>query len=378
MIVGIVGAGAMGSGIAQVAAMSGCEVRIFDTNTQSISNALVNIGKSIQKFVQKGMFTPDQAVAIHGSILPCEQLKSFSDCDVVIEAIIEDLNIKKSVFAELEGYVSDDCILASNTSSLSITSIASVLAKPRRFLGIHFFNPPVIMKLVEIIPALQTDEEVTQKAFEILSSWGKLSVLAKDTPGFIVNKVARPYYSEAIRMFEEGLASMEDIDKAMLAVGFKMGPFTLMDFIGHDVNYKVTESVWRSFYFDSRYRPSITQCRLLEAGYLGRKSGQGFYKYLDTSTPEFEAKENLYLSNRILAMLVNEAADTVSLGIASPEDIDCAVVNGLNYPRGLFEWINVDGADKFIGILDQLHTHYREERYRISPYLLNMSKKNRT
>lgn len=371
MVVGIIGTGAMGSGIAQVAAMASCEVRIFDTNAESVSTALVNISQSVQKFVQKGKLTVEQGVAIHGAILPCNKLSTFQDCDIIIEAIVEDIDVKKKLFKELESLVNKSCILASNTSSLSITSIASALEFSERCIGIHFFNPPVLMKLVEIIPAIQTSETTLEKTKDIINAWGKTIAIAKDTPGFIVNKVARPYYSEAIRMYEEGIASKEEIDQAMLAVGFKMGPFTLMDFIGHDVNYKVTESVWKAFYYDSRYRPSISQCRLLEAGFYGRKSGRGFYRYDDGKdiVSTFTSVPNTSISNRILAMLINEAADTVAIGIANPDDIDSAVVNGLNYPKGLFTWAHELGVVNVIKDLDALYDHYREERYRTSPYL---------
>jgi 3-hydroxybutyryl-CoA dehydrogenase len=378
MTVGVIGTGAMGSGIAQVAAMAGCEVRIFDSNAESISNALVNISQSVQKFVQKGKLTPELGVAIHGAILPCTKLSSFHDCDIIIEAIVEDIDVKKKLFKELENVASTSCILASNTSSLSITAIASSIEHNDRCIGVHFFNPPVMMKLVEIIPAIQTSSETIEKTKDIINAWGKTIAMAKDTPGFIVNKVARPYYSEAIRIYEEGIASKEEIDQAMLACGFKMGPFTLMDFIGHDVNYKVTESVWKAFYYDSRYRPSVSQCRLLEAGFLGRKSGRGFYRYDDgiDIVQSFTAIANKSISNRILAMLINEGADTVVFGIASPEDIDCAVLNGLNYPKGLFELAKEIGHKKVVKILDSLYDQYREERYKTSPLLRKMVKSN--
>jgi 3-hydroxybutyryl-CoA dehydrogenase len=376
MKLGIIGGGAMGSGIAQVAAMAGWEVRIFDTQETARNKALKSISDSINILVSKDKMSASEGVATLGRIYMSEKLETLSDVDLVIEAIIEDLEIKKSVFKALESIVSDACIIASNTSSLSVTSLASVLEKPERFAGIHFFNPPVLMKLVEVIPAVQTHFEITHQVKNIVESWSKTVVTAKDTPGFIVNKVARPFYSEAIRILEEGIADIATIDHAMTSNGFKMGPFTLMDFIGHDVNYRVTESVWKSFFYDSRYRPSFTQLRLLEAGYLGKKTGKGFYDYQSDSKPT--PLENKVLSDiiflRIISMLINEAADTVYQQICSQEDADLAVKLGVNYPKGLFEWGKEIGYIKIVETLDDLNRVYGEERYRVSRYLRLLAK----
>ena len=376
MIVGIVGAGAMGAGIAQVAAMAGAEVRIFDKSQEAKTKALQNITSSIQKFVEKGKVSTTESIAIVGRIYVCEKLETLSDCNLIIEAIIEDINIKKEIFQALESIISLDCILASNTSSLSITSIASVLKKPERCIGIHFFNPPVLMKLVEVIPAIQTDPTITSQVKDVITLWGKTAVIAKDTPGFIVNKVARPFYSEAIRILEEGIADVVTIDYAMTKNGFKMGPFTLMDFIGHDVNFKVTESVWKSFFYDTKYRPSFTQQRLMEAGYLGRKSGRGFYDYTKDNVLTPNENQDLLDSifTRIISMLINEAADTVYQHICSSEDVELAMTLGVNYPKGLLEWGNDLGYGLIVAQLDMLYGIYHEERYRVSPYLKKLAK----
>ena len=375
MVIGIVGAGAMGAGIAQVAAMAGNEVRLFDTSSEAKNNALLKITESINKFVAKGQVSPEEGVAITGRIYLCEKLETFADCDVVIEAIIEDLGVKKALFINLESVVSTDCILATNTSSLSVTSIASSLNQPERCIGVHFFNPPVLMKLVEVVPAIQTNSDITNQVKKMIESWGKTVVLAKDTPGFIVNKVARPFYSEAIRILEEGIAEVVTIDQAMTENGFKMGPFTLMDFIGHDVNYRVTESVWKSFFYDSRYRPSFTQLRLLEAGYLGKKSGKGFYDYTIENTikqvEDTSLKNSIFL--RIISMLINEAADTVWQQICSKDDVELAMKLGVNYPKGLLEWGSELGYQKIVDHLDDLHQTYGEERYRVCRYLRNLA-----
>lgn len=375
MIIGIVGAGAMGAGIAQVAATAGCEVRLFDTNSDAQNKALKNISDSLNIFVTKGKMLPEEGVAIIGRIYLCEKLETFADCDLVVEAIIEDLTIKKSLFANLENIVSKSCILATNTSSLSVTSIASSLSDPHRCIGIHFFNPPVLMKLVEIVPAVQTHPELTINVKKWIESWGKTVVIAKDTPGFIVNKVARPFYSEAIRILEEGIADVATIDRAMTENGFRMGPFTLMDFIGHDVNYRVTESVWKSFFYDSKYRPSFTQLRLLEAGYFGKKTGKGFYDYHAENTPipsgDEKLKKSVFL--RIISMLINEAADTVWQQICTKDDVELAMKLGVNYPKGLLEWGHELGYQNVVNMLDDLSYQYGEERYRVCRYLRNLA-----
>ena len=246
MKVGIIGSGSMGSGIAQVAATADCTVVVYDSSEEAIEQCKVSLYKILHRLVAKEKITKEKVNSITKNISYDNSLDGFKDCDLIIEAIVENLDIKKKVFSDLESRVSMDCIIASNTSSLSITSLASSLKYPERFIGVHFFNPAPVMKLVEIIPAIQTELKVTTQTEYIINSWGKLTVIAKDTPGFIVNKVARPFYSEAIRILEEGIADIDTIDWAMTSLaGFRMGPFTLMDFIGHDVNYTVTEAVLR-------------------------------------------------------------------------------------------------------------------------------------
>lgn len=372
-VTGVIGSGAMGSGIAQVAATAGHKVLVYDNNSSALQKAETNLKASLQKLVEKQKLTVQQQEAILLNIRFVSELESLSACDLVIEAIVENLDVKKNVFKALEKIVKADCVMASNTSSLSITSIASACEKPERVIGIHFFNPPVLMPLVEIIPGVATATAITPACKTLIDSWGKVSVVVKDTPGFIVNRVARPFYSEALRIYEEGIADIPTIDWAMKEIGgFKMGPFELMDMIGHDVNYVVTETVWTQFYFDPKFKPALSQKRLLEAGFLGRKSGRGFYDYSPgAANPEPLKDQQLgkQIFTRILVMLINEAADTLYLRIASAQDIDLAMTKGVNYPKGLLKWADELGIGNIVTQLDSLRNFYEEDRYRISPLI---------
>ncbi len=377
--VGIIGAGAMGGGIAQVAATAGWEVQLYDINAEQLDKSLDFIKKMLNRSVEKGRIDDVECKAILGRLYVTQNFSAFANCDLVIEAVVEDLQVKKSLFKKVEKEVSSDCILATNTSSLSVASIASACDDPSRVCGIHFFNPPVLMKLVEIIPAVQTNSETLAKADQIISSWGKLTVKAKDTPGFIVNRVARPFYGEGLRIYEEGIAEPSFIDRAMTEIGeFRMGPFTLMDYIGHDVNYKVTCSVFEAFYWDPRYKPSFAQKALVDAGYLGRKTGRGFYNYTQEESPQemdWDASLAQEIVDRIVVMLINEAADAVFWNIATSKDIDLAMTRGVNYPKGLLAWANEIGISRVVSQLDQLYDTYREDRYRCSPLLRTMARK---
>jgi 3-hydroxybutyryl-CoA dehydrogenase len=380
MVVGVLGAGTMGAGIAQVAAQNNCEVVLVDLSQDMLTKAENNLDKVLSRLVEKGNLSENDKINIQGRISYSTDVRDFKSSALIIEAIVENLEVKHKVFADLESIVSNECILASNTSSLSIASIGSVLKNPSRVIGIHFFNPAPLMPLVEIIPAVQTSEETLATTKALISNWKKVGVVCKDTPGFIVNRVARPFYGEALRIYEEGIADFATIDWAMTEIGgFKMGPFTLMDYIGNDVNYAVTESVFASFYFDPRFKPSFTQKRHKEAGFFGKKSGRGYYNYaegveLPKPTEQRELGEKIF--NRILVMLINEAIDAVFLNVASKEDVDLAMTNGVNYPKGLLKWADEIGLKNVLSQLEELFEEYGEDRYRPNPLLRRMVKNN--
>lgn len=281
-IVAVVGTGAMGAGIAQVAAAAGHVVRLLDNRPGAAAKAIDGIRAQFGKMAEKGKLTAEAATAAGQRLQAVENLADLAGCALVVEAIVENLEAKQKLYADLEAIVAADCIFGTNTSSISVTAIGAALKHPERLAGLHFFNPAPLMALVEIVSGLATDRAVADTLFATAAAWGKTPVHAKSTPGFIVNRVARPYYAEALRLAQEGAADYATIDAVMReAGGFRMGPFELMDMIGHDVNFAVTNSVWRAFYNDQRFLPSLLQQELVDAGFYGKKSGRGFYDYRD-------------------------------------------------------------------------------------------------
>ena len=379
-VVGVIGAGTMGIGIAQVVVQNNKQVVVIESNEDVLNKSQLNLFKTFEKLVEKEKLTSEQVVSFKNEMIFTTDYNALKNADLVIEAIVENLEVKHSVFKKIEEIVNDSCILASNTSSLSIASISSVLKNPSRFLGIHFFNPAPLMALVEVIPGVQTNNNITDLVKQEILSWNKKAVLVKDTPGFIVNRVARPYYGEALRIYEEGIADFATIDWAMTQFGgFRMGPFTLMDYIGNDINYTVTETVFESFYYDPRFKPSFTQKRHKEAGLLGRKTGKGYYDYSEGAfqqKPIEDEKLGIYIFNRVLSMLINEAFDALFMKVASREDIDTAMKFGVNYPKGLLEWADEIGLEKVLLQLTDLFEEYGEDRYRPNPLLKRMVYKN--
>ncbi len=386
--IGVIGSGTMGTGIVQVAAMAGHKTIIYDANPEVLKRTASNLRKTFESLVEKGKLSLEDARAATGRIKYSNSLNEFAGCDLVIEAIVEQLDIKQKVFSELENICGETAILASNTSSLSITSIAAACRKPDRVLGVHFFNPAPLMPLVEIVPGLSTGANTLSATTELIRQWKKTVVIARDTPGFIVNRVARPFYGESIRIYEEGCYGLPEgaegfasIDWALKEVlGFKMGPFELMDLIGNDINYKVTETVWNQFYNEPRYRPSLTQKRLVEAGRLGRKSGTGYYDYSPGAKKPEPVKDRIMagkIADRVLAMLINEAVDALYLRIASAQDIDLAMTKGVNYPKGLLQWCDDLGAGRVLETMNSLRFQYEEDRYRPAVLLKQLAAGNK-
>lgn len=387
-IIGVIGAGTMGSGIAQVAASAGHKTILLDANQAALEKAEKGMKATLAKLIEKGKMKEADAESIQSRIQYSTSIKDFKNCGLVIEAIIEKIEVKQQLFSELERIVDEDCILATNTSSLSVTSIAASCAKPKRIIGVHFFNPAPVMPLVEVTPGISSDESLVSPLKKLLTDWGKSVVIAKDTPGFIVNRLARSYYGESIRIYEEswegvpsGVNGFATIDWALKEMGgFKMGPFELMDLIGNDINYTVTETVWTQFFYDPRFKPSLTQKRLFEAKRYGKKSGFGYYDYSENAivpTPEKNSVLGQKIFLRVIAMLINEAIDALYLSIANRDDLDTAMMKGVNYPKGLLKWCDEIGAEKILSTLENLQSEYSEERYRPSVLLKKIVKENK-
>ena len=480
----IVGAGIMGTGIAQVAAQAGHQVMLFDAATDAAATAKGNLVKLFDKLVAKGKFSEHQAAQTLALVYPVESLDVAAGAGLVVEAIVEDIDIKRSLLRQLEGIVSADCVLATNTSSISVTAIARGMQHPERILGMHFFNPVALMKLVEVVSGLQTSAAVAESIFKLAESWDKVAVYARSTPGFIVNRIARPFYAETLALLQERAATPAVLDSCLRAAGFRMGPCELMDLIGLDTNLSVTRSVYEANYHDKRFVPSLLLQEMVDGGLLGRKSGRGFYDYSQpaeadaaelvepASLPattnlslhgsgsiadrfarvlreracQFERIDNsdwcglqvdaaqlrltdgrpasqlgsnvavfdLLLADdsggalawshaggasaqwideaprwlavfgfqpqriadtpglvvaRIIAMLINEAADAVQQGVCTETAADTAMKLGVNYPAGPFEWLTHWDATAVIELLDRLDSWYRGERYRVSSWL---------
>jgi 3-hydroxybutyryl-CoA dehydrogenase len=379
--VGVLGAGAMGSGIAQVAAAAGHSVVLVDSQPAAVDKAQKSVEASLYREIERKRLTADDAKNVSERIRyqtsSGDDGSPFRECGLVIEAIVEDLAVKQRAFAAIDAAVSKECVLATNTSSLSVTAIAAGRSNVGRVIGLHFFNPPTVLPLVEVVAAMTSASHSIASARELVDSWGKVTVLAADTPGFIVNRVARPFYGESLRIMEEGIADAATIDWAMKECGgFRMGPFELMDLIGNDVNYAVTKGVFEALGFDPRYRPSVIQRRMVDAGRLGRKAGVGYYDYSKGARPPeplTDAVAGQRIVDRVLSMLINEAADALQFRIATRDDIDLAMTKGVNYPKGLLRWCDEIGAKVVCERLAALQAEYGEDRYRPSALLKRMA-----
>ncbi|WP_426117197.1 3-hydroxyacyl-CoA dehydrogenase PaaH [Pseudomonas sp. DSP3-2-2] len=310
--IAVIGAGAMGAGIAQVAAQAGHSVMLLDNRPDAAAQAIDGIDRQLGKRVENGKLSAESRSATLARLQAVQDIEALADCALIIEAIVENLEVKRALFRQLEDICGEHCILASNTSSLSITSIAAQLRHPQRLLGLHFFNPAPVMALVEIVSGLASDPALAACLYDTARAWGKKPVHTRSTPGFIVNRVARPFYAESLRLLQEGAADHPTLDALMRdAGGFAMGAFELTDLIGHDVNYAVTCSVFDAYYGDNRFQPSLIQKELVDAGRLGRKSGQGFYSYGEAAERPQPAT---IISKRPVETCVAEG----NLGIAQP------------------------------------------------------------
>ena len=380
--ISVIGAGTMGTGIAQVSAIHGCIVNLIDSSSDALDHSKSNLQSILTRLVEKGKISEMDSENIFSTIKWSIDMEDIADSELVIEAVIENMEVKQKLFAEIELLVSNVSIIATNTSSLSVSGIASVCSNPSRVLGIHFFNPVPLMKLVEVIPTEETGADLIEGVKSTLQYWQKTVVTAKDTPGFIVNRVARPFYGEALRIYDEGLADFVTIDWSMKKFGgFRMGPFELMDYIGNDVNYKATEAIYIGSNNNPRYKPSPTQKRMVDNGLLGRKSGIGYYDYSDAavmSEPHSDEESGKQIFNRILVMLINEAIEAMNLSIASRDDIDTALTTGVNYPKGLLKWSDEVGPDYIYKKLCKLKSDSGDDRYEPSPLLIKMAEEGTT
>ncbi|MFD3522709.1 3-hydroxyacyl-CoA dehydrogenase [Streptomyces sp. NPDC058653] len=342
-VVAVVGTGTMGQGIAQVALVAGHPVRLYDAVPGRAEQAAGAVAARLDRLTEKGRLDPEARDSAKARLLPAADLSELADAALVVEAVLEQLTVKQELFAKLEEIVGDDCLLATNTSSLSVTAVAGALRRPGRFVGLHFFNPAPLLKLVEVVSGHATEETTATRAWETAAAWGKTPVRCADTPGFVVNRLARPYYAEALRLYEERAADPATIDAVLRECGgFRMGPFELTDLIGQDVNEAVTRSVWDSFFQDVRFTPSLAQRRLVESGRLGRKSGRGWFSYEDgapapvpRTEPPAEAPSSVILQGELfVAAALPELIEEAGIEVIVKDDADPEYPGWLELPCG--------------------------------------------
>jgi 3-hydroxybutyryl-CoA dehydrogenase len=371
---GVVGAGTMGAGIAQLGCLGGFAVTLHDADPQALATGADRLQAALAKGAGRGLWSAGDAAAAAGRLDTTLNLDELAGSELVFEAAPEDLDLKRTLFDRLAAVCGTDAILATNTSSLPVSEIAADVESPERVCGMHFFNPPPLMRLVEIVAGERTAEYTLRRATAIARAMDREPVRATDSPGFIVNRCNRPYSLEALRMLGEGFATHPQIDAAMRELGgYRMGPFELIDLIGVDVNLEVARSFYRQR-AEPRWEPHPIQEEMVEAGRLGRKSGAGFYEYRAGRRvepgPERVEADSEAIFERIVAQLVNEASFAADEDVAKPDDIDTAMRLGLNHPRGPFEWQRELGADRLVAVLEELSESLGEpERYRVAPPL---------
>ena len=374
--IGVAGAGTMGAGIAQIAALGGYDTRLHDPVAEALERGIARLREQLAKGAERSRWSKADADAAAARVAPAAALDDLAGCDVVIEACPEDLALKRELFGGLAEVCGPEAVLATNTSSLPVTAIAEGLPRPERICGMHFFNPPALMKLVEVVATEESADRALGALEEVARGMGREPVRCTDSPGFIVNRCNRPYTLESLRILDEGIATHAQIDEAIRSEGgYRMGPFELMDLIGIDVNLEVARSFYRQR-AEPRWEPHPIQERMVASGRLGRKAGAGFYEYAEDAAdakpqPEpLEPEVSRAILERVVAQLANEASFAASEGVAEPPDIDSAMRLGLNHPRGPFEWVSELGAERLVGVLDELRARTGDRgRYDVSPLL---------
>jgi 3-hydroxybutyryl-CoA dehydrogenase len=362
--IAVVGAGTMGAGIAESAALAGMSVTMIDVREDALERGRQTIERDLARRVKKGRIPESEDVL--GRVQTTTSVGDLSGASLVVEAVVEDMGVKKKVFEDLEGVVGERTVLATNTSSLSVAGIAAATGNPERVVGMHFFNPVPAMRLVEVVAGPLSGPEALSRAEDVSERLGKTPIRVSDTPGFIVNRVARPFYLEALRIVESG-GDPGRVDAKIREAGFRMGPLELADLIGHDVNLSVSESLFERYYYQPRFRPSYLQRSMVEAGDLGRKTSGGFYDRAgDIRNRGDEPSGDVAL--RVISCIVNEAYLALSEGVATAENIDRAMKLGANYPKGPFEWADELGPDRILDTLDSLRTTHGDA-YLASPLL---------
>jgi 3-hydroxybutyryl-CoA dehydrogenase len=389
----VIGAGTMGAGIAQLAARSGARTILHDPLAEALARGAQYARDGLGKEAAKGRLSAEEADAATARIEPVDELATFVDCELVIEAAPERLALKHEIYARVSEIVSAECVLATNTSSLLVTAIAAGATHPERVVGMHFFNPAPLMRLLEIVAGEQSSERALAVARATGEAMGKTVIQAQDGPGFLVNRCNRPFGLEALRLLQEQIADVETIDRTVrVEGGFRMGPFELSDLVGVDTGFEISKSFYEQSFGEPRWRPSPIQAKRVAAGLHGRKSGRGYYDYSrdpyrtpdpDPALPEGGAAEAKVrpaaggILERILYQVINECAFALGEGVGSAEDIDTGMVLGLNYPRGPLSWADEIGLDHVLAVLDSLQEEYREERYRAAPSLRGLVRAGR-